>query len=138
MEPSNHRVNAVKSAIQTWKNHTIIRLCSINRNWTLQLWDQTMEQGITTLHLCHAPRTQLDWLTYHSYHGKKYDWNVYPMAPPGTCAVVYEDPKNRQSWAPGELDIWYCDPTFDHYHNMKFFVPNTGGHKMSGSFDLFL
>ena len=59
------------------------------------------------------------------------------MAPPGTRAVVYEDPKTRRSWAPRGLDAWYCGPVFDHYRNMKFFVPETGGHRNSGSFDLF-
>ena len=59
------------------------------------------------------------------------------MAPPGTRAVVYEDPTTRRSWAPRGLDAWYCGPAFDHYRNMKFFVPETGGHRISGSFDLF-
>ena len=35
---------------------------------------------------------------YHQLNGQKYDWNAYPMAPPGTRAVIYEDPDARTSW----------------------------------------
>ena len=96
-----------------------------------------MKQGIITLNICRTSRKDPKLLAYHSFHGKRYDWNAHPMAPPGTRAVVYEDPKTRRSWAPRGLDAWYCGPSFDHYRNMKFFVPETGGHRISGSFDLF-
>ena len=41
VERSNHRVvNAAERAIQTFKNHFISGLCSTDRDWPLQLWDQ--------------------------------------------------------------------------------------------------
>ena len=70
-------------------------------------------------------------------HGKRYDWNAFPMAPPGTRAVIYEDPHSRTSWGPRATDAWYCGPSLDHYRNCKFFVPTTGAYRTSGSFDLF-
>ena len=70
-------------------------------------------------------------------HGKRYDWNAFPMAPPGTRAVIYEDPNSHTSYGPSVTDAWYCGPSFDHYRNYKFFVPTTGAYRISGSFDLF-
>ena len=52
VEPSNHRVNAVERAIQIWKNHIISGMCSTDREWPRQLWDQLTEQDIVTLNLC--------------------------------------------------------------------------------------
>ena len=37
VEPNNHRVNAAKRAIQTFKNHFISGLCSVNDGFMLQL-----------------------------------------------------------------------------------------------------
>ena len=62
---------------------------------------------------------------------------MHPMTPPGTRVVVYKDPMTQQSWAPRGFDAWYCGPAFDHYRNMKFFVPEMDGHRVSGSFNLF-
>ena len=70
-------------------------------------------------------------------HGKRYDWNAFPMAPPGTRAVIYEDLNSRTPWGPRASDTWYCGPSLDHYRNCKFFVPTTGAYRTSGSFDLF-
>ena len=40
VEPHNHRVNACKRAIQTWKNHFINGLCTTDSTFPTQLWDQ--------------------------------------------------------------------------------------------------
>jgi hypothetical protein len=39
VEPHNHRVNAAKHAIQTFKDRFIAGLTTTNRNFPLQLWD---------------------------------------------------------------------------------------------------
>ena len=41
---------------------------------------------------------------FHSYYGHRYTWNEYPMAPPGTRAVVYQPLSNRRSWGPRGVD----------------------------------
>ena len=38
VEPHNHRVNAAKRAIQTFKNHFIAGLACVDRLFPLQLW----------------------------------------------------------------------------------------------------
>ena len=59
------------------------------------------------------------------------------MAPPGTRAVIYEDPDSRTAWGARGTDAWYCGPSFDHYRNCIFYVPETRSFRTSGSFDLF-
>eukprot|EP00804_Cyclotella_cryptica_P022477 CCRYP_015112-RA/>CCRYP_015112-RA protein AED:0.28 eAED:0.23 QI:0/0/0/1/0/0/2/0/681 len=129
VEPHNHRVNAAERAIQTFKNHFISGLCSTDSNWPLQLWDTMTEQAIITLNLLRTSRIDPSKSAYHQLHGHRYNWNAYPLAPPGTKAVIYESPTTRTSWGTRGLDAWYCGPAFDHYRNMKFYVPSTKAYR---------
>ena len=74
---------------------------------------------------------------YEQLHGKKYDWNMHTMAPPGTRAVIYEEAITRMSWGPHGLDAWYLKPAMDHYRCCEFYVPAMRSIRTSGSFDLF-
>ena len=51
VEPDNHRVNAAKRAIQTFKNHFISGLYSVDAGFPLQLWCYLLHQGEITLNL---------------------------------------------------------------------------------------
>eukprot|EP00804_Cyclotella_cryptica_P022671 CCRYP_012468-RA/>CCRYP_012468-RA protein AED:0.28 eAED:0.27 QI:0/0/0/1/0/0/4/0/650 len=137
IEPNNHQVNAAERTIQTFKNHFVSGLCSTDSNWPLQLWDTMMEQAIITLNLLRTSHIDPSKSAYHQLHGNRYNWNAYPLAPPGTKAVIYESPTTRTSWGTRGLDAWYCGPAFDHYRNMKFYVPSTKAYRVSGSYDLF-
>ena len=137
VEPNNHRVNAAERAIQTFKNHFISGLCSTDRDWPLQLWDQLTEQALITLNLLRTSRIDPTKSAYHQMYGHKYDWNAHPLAPPGTKAVIYESTDTRTSWGNRGLDAWYCGPAMDHYRNSRFYVPATKSYRTSGSFDLF-
>jgi hypothetical protein len=44
-----------------------------------------------------------------------YDWNCFPLAPPGCKAVIYESPAARGSWGSRGTDAWYLGPSRDHY-----------------------
>ena len=108
-----------------------------DEEWLLQLWDQMTEQTFITLKFCRTSQKDSTLSVYHLFHGKWYNWNVHPMALPGTRVVMYKDHTMRRSWVPLGLDAWHCGPAFDHYRNMIFFVPKTGDPRVSGSFDLF-
>ncbi len=45
MEPHNHRINAAKRAIQTFKDAFIAALATTNLDFLLQLWDHHTPQG---------------------------------------------------------------------------------------------
>ena len=137
VEPHNHRVNAAERAIQTFKNHFIRGLCTTDQDWPLQLWDQLTMQAVVTLNLVQMSRIDSSKSAYHQVHGHKFDWNRYPMAPPGTKAVIWLDPDEQTSWGTRGLDAWYCGPALDHYRNCIFYVPKTRSYRISTSFDLF-
>jgi hypothetical protein len=73
---------------------------------------------------------------YKAVYGP-YDWNRFPLAPPGCKAVIYESPGTRGSWASHGTDAWYLGPSVDHYQCNNFFVPDTRAYRVSGSAELF-
>ena len=46
-----HQRNAAERAIQTWKNHFIAGLNTVNPNFPMHLWDQLLHQSEITLNL---------------------------------------------------------------------------------------
>jgi uncharacterized protein YgfB (UPF0149 family) len=51
VNPDDHWVNAAERAIQTWKNHWISGMGTLDPNCPMQLWCQFIEQGQDTLNL---------------------------------------------------------------------------------------
>ncbi len=51
VEPHNHRVNAAERAIQKFKDHFIAGLCTVNKAFPIQLWDQLLEQAYDLLNM---------------------------------------------------------------------------------------
>jgi hypothetical protein len=132
VEPNNHRVNAAERAIQTFKTHFISGLCTTDRDFPLQLWDQLAEQAQDTLNLLRTSRHDPTKSAYEELNGP-YDFNKWPMAPPGTKAIIWEAPTRRQSWAPRGIDAWYLGPSKDHYRLYKFYNPETQAIRVNGS-----
>ena len=137
VEPSNHQVNAAERAIQTYKKYFISGLCLTDTNWPIQLWDQLTTQAVITLNILHTSRIDPTKSAYHQLHGQRYDWNKHPLAPPGTRAIIYEDPNNHMSWGPRGIDTWYCGPVLDRYRNCRLYMPVMRAYRISGSFDLY-
>ena len=96
VDPMNHRVNAAERAIQTYKNHFISGLRSIDDNWPLQLWDQMAEQAIITLNLLRTLRIDPKKSAYHQLNRQKYNWNALPLARPRFPSLA--------------LSLWLVDP----------------------------
>ena len=137
VEPNNHRVNAAERAIQTFKNHFISGLCITDANFPFQLWNHMATQAVITCNILRRSRLNPELSAYEQLHGKKYDWNAHPLAPPGTRAVIYEAPANRASWAPRGVDAWYCGPALEHYRCCHFYVPDTRAMRISGTYELY-
>ena len=51
VEPDNHRANAAERAIQTFKNHFIAGLSTVDPSFPMQLWDELLPQAQDTLNL---------------------------------------------------------------------------------------
>ncbi len=136
VKPHNHWVNAAERAIQTFKAHFISALATTDSEFPLQLWDCLTPQVENTLNMLCLSQIDPSKLAYKAIHGH-YDWNRYPLAPPGCKAVIYKSPKSRGSWGSHSTDAWYVGPSLNHYQCNHFFVPKTRAYRISGSAELF-
>jgi hypothetical protein len=112
--PHIHRRNAAKRAIQTFKNHFIDGLCSVDPNFPLRLWDRLLPQATITLNLMRHSRLNPAVSAYAQLYGH-YDFNQAPMTPPRTRVIAHEKPNQRASWDPHGVNGWYLGPAPDHY-----------------------
>ncbi len=136
VKPNNHRVNAAERAIQTYKAHFISALDTTDSNFLLQLWDCLTPQVEATLNMLRPSRIDPSMSAYEAVHGP-YDWNCFPLTPPGCKAVIYKAPKLWGSWASHGTDAWYVGPLLEHYQCNHYFVPNTRAYRVSCSAKLF-
>lgn len=81
VEPDNHRVNAAKRAIQTFKNHFIVGLATVDKAFPLQLWDELLPQAQDTLNLLHTSSVNNKLSTYAVLEGN-FNFDKTPLAPP--------------------------------------------------------
>ena len=95
--PHIHRANAAERAIQTFKDHFLAGLSSCNYNFPLREWDRLIHQAVITLNLLRNARLNPKLSAYAFLFGT-YDFNRYPLAPPGTKIIVHAKPSDRSSW----------------------------------------
>jgi hypothetical protein len=119
-----HRRNTAKRAIQTFKNHFIVVLCSVDPNFPLLLWDRLLSQATITLNLLRQSIVNPKVSAYAQLYGH-YDFNQAPMAPPSTRVISHENPKQRASWDPHGVDGWYMVLAPDHYHCYRVHINKT-------------
>ena len=56
IEPHEHRVNAAERSIQTFKNHFVSGLCTINKLFPTQLWCKLLQQAEISINLIRSSR----------------------------------------------------------------------------------
>jgi hypothetical protein len=97
VEPHNHHVNAVERAIQTFKDHFVSVLATTDSEFPLQLWARLALQVKNALNMLHPVRINPNMSAYVAFHSP-YDWNQFPLAPPGCKAVIYESLEAHTLW----------------------------------------
>jgi hypothetical protein len=102
----------------------------------VQVWDKLATQVKDSINLLRQSRINPKHFAYKALKGP-YDWNRYPMAPPDTKEIIYNNADSRASWAPRGLNVWLLDPSKDHYRCHLYYVPETTGYRVSSSVDLF-
>jgi hypothetical protein len=92
--PHIHRRNNAEMAIQTFKNHFIAGLCSVDPNFPLNLWDKVLPQATITLNLLRKSRINPRMSAYSQLNEHFYFNRTprTPMAPPGTRIIAHEKP----------------------------------------------
>ncbi len=132
VKPHNHGVNAAERAIQTFKAHFISTLATTDSEFPLQLWDCLTPQVECTLNMLHPSCIDPSKSPYKALHGP-YNWNQFPLAPPGCKAVIYKSPESHGSWGSCGTDAWCVSPSLNHYCCNHFFVPKTQMYCILGS-----
>ena len=51
--------------------------------------------------------------------------------------MIFEDPNTRASWGPYGKTAWYVGPAMEHYCNFTFYIPETGGTRVSATAQFF-
>ena len=107
--PINHISNNAEREIQTFKNHYIAGLYSVDKYFHLQSWYRLLQQEKNSLKLLRKSTT-LPHISAYTHIFGEFDFNHTPLAPPGTRVVMYNRPKYRASWAPHGEYGWYIGP----------------------------
>ena len=94
--PSNHRENNAERSIQTFKNHFIVGLCSIDKDFHIQLWDRLLQQATISLNLLSQSRT-LPRISAYTHIFREFYFNRTPLTPPGIRLVIHNRPNGRAS-----------------------------------------
>jgi hypothetical protein len=80
--PHCHRRNAAERAIQTFKEHFVAGLSSVDPTFPLHLWDRLLPQAEITLNLLRTSRLHPRLSAAAHFHGLV-DYNKTALAPPG-------------------------------------------------------
>ena len=100
--PNCKRRNAAERALRTFKNHFISTLCTVDKDFPLQLWDTILPQAELSLNMLRGSRLDPRISAWEQLHGK-YDFNAHPIVPLGMRIVLHE---NRHSAEPGPHMAW--------------------------------
>jgi hypothetical protein len=134
--PHIHRRNNAERAIQTFKNHFIAGLCSVDPNFPLKLWDKLFPQSTITLNLLRKSRINPRKSAYAQLNGH-FDFNRTPLAPSGTLVIAHKKPDQRASWDPHGLDGYYLGPALDHYRCYPVHITKTKGTRIVDTVEFF-
>ena len=86
--PHIHHHNAAEHAIRTFKNHSIVGLCTTDKLFAMHLWFWLVQQAEITMNpLRTSPLNPL--LEAHAQVDGLYDFNARPLAPLGTKCIVH-------------------------------------------------
>ena len=122
--PHMHRRNAAERAIQTFKSHLLSGLATCHSEFPISEWDRLLDQAEITLNLLRTSRVNPN-LSAWSYIEGPYDFNAWPIAPPGSKVVVHKKKEQRASFEYKGKEGWYVGPTREHYRCIKCYIPQS-------------
>ena len=111
---SNHRANNAERAIKTFKDHFIAGMCSVDKDFHLQLRDRILQKAKSSLKVFRQPRT-LPHLSAYTHIFREFYFNRTLVAPPETQVVIHNRPNDRASRAPYGEDGCYIGPEMEYY-----------------------
>lgn len=134
--PGNHRANAAERAIQTWKDHFLAGLASVDSNFIMQQYDELIAQSEDTLNMMRTSR-QHPHLSAYEHMKRVHDYNSVPFAPPGIKVVIHKRAEERASFGyRGEIGF-VVGPAPEHYRCLRVYVPKTNDIRISDTLEFF-
>jgi hypothetical protein len=127
----NHRANKAERAIQSWKNHFIAGIATVDPDFPMTQWSKFLLQAELTLNHLRPFADNEKISAYEGIFKSKYDFQAHPIAPIGTKVAVYEPSDQRASWSPHGIQGFYLGPALDHYRSVAVYIPNTNGIRIS-------
>jgi len=118
VEPYNHRANDAERHIQTAKRHIIATLAGRDSECDLANWDKAVQMAELTLSLLRKGTVE-GQSSYHSYHGKEYDFNAHPIAPWGVKVQAFVPKALRKSWGYRSKVSFYMGPANYRQHQLR-------------------
>jgi hypothetical protein len=136
--PHIHWRDNAERAIQTYKNHFIAGLCSVDPRFPLKLWDKLLHKATITLNLLRKSRINPRMFAHAQLNGY-FDFNRMPMATPGTRTrtTTHEKPDQLASWYPHGVDGYYMSPALDHYRCYQVHITKTKGTRIVDTVEFF-
>ena len=76
-------------------------------------------------------------LSAEAYLIGAFDFNVTPLAPPGTKVLIHETPNRRKTWAVYGVDGWYLGSAPEHYRCYQVYAAKTRAERIAQTVEFF-
>jgi hypothetical protein len=134
--PHWHRRNAAERAIQTFKEHFVAGLSSVDPNFPLHLCDRLLPQAEITLNILRTLRPHPQLSAAAHFH-VLIDYNKTSFAPPGCKIIAHEKPANRRTWAPHGQHGYSLGPAMHHYRCQNVYISATASERIVDTLEFF-
>ena len=108
----------------TFKNHFIVILSGVAKQFPMHLWDCLLLQTETMLNMVQATNMK-PWVSVHTYMNGQHDYNRMPLAPLGCHTMAYNKPEKRTSWGPKASKRFYISTSTEHCRCFKIWMKDT-------------
>ena len=99
-------------------------MCSVYKDFNLQLWDRLLQKAKISLNLFRQSRT-FPHISAYNHIFREFDFNRTTLATPGTRLVIRNIPNDGAAWAPHGESGWHIGPAMEHYRFHKAYIPKT-------------
>jgi hypothetical protein len=134
--PHCHRRNTAERAIQTFEEHFVAGLSSVDPTFPLHLWDRLLPQTEITLNLLRTSRLHPHLSATAHFHGFV-DYNKTAFAPPGCKTIAHEKPGKRRTWAPHGQHGYSLGPSMHHYRCQNVYISATASERIVDALEFF-
>jgi hypothetical protein len=134
--PPCHRHNTAERAIQTFKEHFVSGLASVDPDFPLHMWDHLLPQAEMTLNLLYKSRQNPQLSSAARYHGMV-DYNKTDVSPPGCKIIAHEKPSQRRAWTPHGKHGYSLGTTMHHSMCQNVYILSTASKRIVDTFKFF-